>query len=183
MKIQAICATSIALVTDLEELNSRGIEAQALNSRCTADIIRQSFAELGLKAEGVIDVETYINGQAVLIFARIVKEPDDIETLCRFKDFENVISAAWQLHDSLPCTLICDSQAYYLAIHSHDEKTYINLLSEYGHIEPNTKLRYAHLREHGNILCHGNAIRIIRQSFHPNHSENSFFADSLTAFE
>ncbi len=183
MKIQAICATSIALVTNLEELSSRGICAQSINSQGTADIIRQSFSELGLKTEGAIDVETYINGQAVLIFARIVKEPDDIELLCLFEDFEHLISAVPHLHDRLPATLISYKRAYYLAIHSSDEHITAELLSEYAYIEPNPKLRYAHLREHGKVLCHGNTIKTIRESFYPNLRASTFFADSLTASE
>lgn len=181
MQIQAICANGIALLTNLEELNSRGIQAQTINSQNTADMIRQSFAELGIDADGAIDVETYINGQAVLIFAHVFKTAESIAALFKFEDFEDLISAVWQLCDKLPATLIAGKHCYYLAIHSHDGKIPEDFLSEYGCIEENARLRYAHLCEHGKILCHGNAIRTIRQSFHPNHSGNSYFADSLTA--
>ena len=71
MKIQSIYENSIALITSLEELNARGIHPSTLCDPKTANMIRQSFAELGLNAEGSIDVETYINGQSVLIFAHI----------------------------------------------------------------------------------------------------------------
>lgn len=183
MKIQAICATSIALVTNLEELSSKGICTQSINSQSTADMIRQSFVELGMDADGAIDVETYINGQAVLIFAHIFKETNSIEILCLFEDFEHLINAAPHLRETLPATLLSYKSAYYLAIHSCGEHIPAELLSEYAYIEPNPKLRYAHLREHGKILCHGNAIKVICQSFYPNLRGNTFIADSLTASE
>ncbi len=174
MKIQAICKTSIALVTNLEELGSRGICTQTINGQNTADMIRQSFAQLGMETDGMIDVETYINGQAVLIFAHIFKDSGRIALLCRFDDLENLINAAWQLCEKIPATLISYKQMYYLAIHSCEQNIPAELLSEYADTEPDFKLRYAHLREHGKVICNGNAIKIIRENFHPNHYEISF---------
>jgi len=183
MKIQAIRENSIAVYTDFDELNSRGIQMKALNGQNTADMIRQSFADLGMDADGIIDVETYINGRAVLIFARIFKPSASVCAICRFGSFENVISASHASGEDTVSSLFFADDAYYLIIHGNCTATGYEFLSEYGTVEPACRLRYAYLCEHGKLICQGNAVKTVRRNFHPNHSEDSHFADSLNAYD
>ena len=182
MKIHAIRNDSIALFTDIRELNSRGIDETSLAGEAATELIRHSFSQLGIACCGSIHVDTYINGAAVLIFARITK-PYTVRALYSFCDLEHLICACHALTEIPDATLIGYDGEYYLAIHGDDTQSDADTLSEYGEIQPCTQLRYALITEHGTTICHGNAVAVICEKVHSDHSKNSFFADSLHSWE
>ena len=174
MKVQTIRDGSIALITSMDELSARGIGT--LNAENTADIVRRAFLQAGMDARGEIAAEAYINGAAVLIFARVLKAA----VLCRMADTEAVIDAAQVLQDVSASLIYCQGW-YYLALHTRAPRLWERVLREYGELEDLPELRYAHLAECGKMLCRGNAAEVLRRSFRP--AKNSFFADSLPLSE
>ncbi len=183
MQVQSICENSITLYTSLDELNSRGICESCLNSRNTAAMIREGFNSLGIAADGAIEVETYINGRAVLIFAHICKITETASALFRFDNLENLISATHSLTSSPPATLMCKDDAYYLVLHRTCDNTAVHILSEFSTPVPEASLFYANLHEHGKLLHSGNAVEMLKETFSPVVQENSLFADSVNPID
>lgn len=179
MQVQAIRENSIALYTNIDELNSRGICESSLNSRTCADMIRESFESLGIRADGALEVETYINGKAVLIFARVCKCTDTVTALFVFDNTEHLISACHSITSYPLSTLFWKDGMYYLAIHSCVSASTIHILSEYGDIVQNPALTYHNLCEHGKLLHSGNALKMLRDTFPLKACEKALFADSV----
>ena len=169
MKIQTIGESSIAVYMDLAELNSRGIEPDKLNSSSTISLARQAFTDLGVKADGAIDVDAYINGQGVMVFASLRSPACDVSTLYRFENLEDMIGAAHSLDATLISTLIYYDQAYYLAFHACQKDAKLDVLSEFGQAEEKPELRYLYLSERGKVLSYGNAVATIQEAFHVSH--------------
>ena len=182
MKIQAIRNDSIALFTDIRELNSRGIDDGCITGDRTVKMIRAVFSELGITCHGTIDAQVYINGNNVLIFAQICAFPDVCELFC-FSALEHLICACHALNSTPDATLISHDGRYYLAMHSQGENMDFHTVTEYGNAEPYPRLKYAFISEHGTTVCHSGAISLLRGKFHLNHSENPLFADSLPSWE
>lgn len=181
MKVQTINESSIAVFLDVNELNSRGIQPENLNSSATISLAKQAFSDLGVTVDGMIDVDAYINGQGVMVFASLRGPGCDVFEIYRFNDLEDLIGGAHALAEQAPATLLYFDSAYYLAFHNCRQKINLDALSEYGRTEERPELRYLYLSERGQVLCHGDALQVVCEHFHPDHSTFPFSADSVRA--
>ena len=167
MEIHAIYNNGIALYTNLEELRTKGISANFINSRETVEMIKEGFNQIGISIPGAVEVEAYINGKTVLIFAYLCSLTETAACIFLFENFENLISAVHSINQMPSASLFKWQDKYYLVIHSPCEGCKLSPLSEYGHSLSPGEITLPFLKEHGHDIAKGDAINILRRAFRP----------------
>lgn len=164
MTIQQIGTVSVALYLTPADLESRGFTSSDLTLEQTLQITRSAFAEAGIPAAGILEIEAFPDVCGVLVFAKL--RPKE-QVFFSFPNLEAVICAAHALLKPVPdAALTYWDKLYYLSLASKNE-TAVNILSEYGQPVQHDSNFTARLSEYGENIFSHNALARLAALFSP----------------
>lgn len=164
MDIQAIGSRAFTVYIPEAELISRHLVAQKMTARDARSIV-SSLIECD--ALGAVNLELYPGRHEVLIFvSRSAGEPE----FFTFPDVETLLEAAGSGLGGIASTLFWYNGVYILAVWPSENRP-AGALREFAEplVSPGAFL--LHLKEHGKLLCDGDALETLRQTFEGIRSE------------
>lgn len=160
MDIQAIGSRAFTVYIPEAELASRHLIAKNMTARDARSIV-SSLIECD--ALGAVNLELYPGRHEVLIFvSRSSGEPE----FFTFPDTEALVEAAGSGIGGIASTLFWYDGAYILAVWPSDNRP-AWALREFAAPLDNPGAFLLHLREHGKLLCDGDALETLRAAFAP----------------
>lgn len=158
MEIQAIGTRAFSVYIAGEELERRHLDPQGITAtdarRIVSDVIEND-------ALGAVSLELYPGRHELLIFVkRSAGEPE----FFAFYDFEALLEALEERGDDITASLFYYNGMYILAVWIMDG-TRPDRFLEFGQILDVPGEFLLHLREHGTVICDGDAAQRLRKAF------------------
>lgn len=150
MLITPINKESLALFIETVEIGSEfGPEMAKL-------LAKAAFNELGLRADGTMELEAYPGNTGVLLFARLVAEE-----VYRFEELDDLLAAVTEIPPPFPASkLTYYGGRYYLTVNG-----LFDALTEFAEHRSGSSLLAAFLAEHGRVLSSPEALSFLNEIF------------------
>ncbi|MGI5971735.1 MAG: adaptor protein MecA [Oscillospiraceae bacterium] len=162
MTVMPLGAKGIAIFLDPDELRSAGVEADELSVERARPIVVTAMRESGLDPDGSLEIESFCNGEGVLLFARIVPTRP---VFIVFGGLEDLLGAVKSLVEPPGGSELTYLDGRYWLTLTGEARSLVPLLSEFGE-ESNCEPEYVHfLREHGQVIIERDAISNLRAYF------------------
>ena len=158
MDIQAIGARAFSVYIAEAELTRRKLDPLDITAEEARRIVRTLIP---CDALDTVSLELYPGRHEVLIF---VKKSTGEPEFLRFEDFESVLAALLACGEDVTASLFFYEGSYILAVWSFDGLTHRGL-AEFGEPLERPGDFLLHLREHGRVLCDGDAREVLLRAF------------------
>jgi len=164
MTIQRIGTRAITLYIPEHELLDLALNPAAIGRAEALELLALALEEHRLADWETAELEVYVGGRAVLLFAR---RKSGSPRHFYFTDFERLVTVSHLCPDALPSTLCRWKRGYLLTVYPFEGDRPPAVLSEYGAEMGSSAHLAAHLIEQGAALVSAGALLCLRVHFLP----------------
>lgn len=174
MESQLIGKNKIALVIKKDELASRGIETEQVQSGVYVRLVEETLRKTGLPPLSRVEIELYDGPHTIMIFAEF--DTEKRACIFTFVDIEILIQAVGQVNPSgITSSLTYHKGEYWLEVKGDSSKMdgAICRLIEFGQLHDRTEDLENDLLYDGKLLIKDKALEIFQQAFHKAETEDT----------